>query len=221
MSEQAQKETEHPIFADDSNPTEVVTDPEKDTKGEPSQNPDARSLNRDRQVKSWSERIEKGEVSLDSIPDDMSWLKPLVKQELDDRSKRSDIEAIVKERIAAEKAEEAQKAQVKKAKDLKEKLKNLDLSDSDKKLMIGQYERFREKGMSEADALEEAMNVYDTLAKAGDKALSQMKEDMKIPATNKNVETEPEFGTEAFSKKGTSKDRVQKMEALLRANGRK
>jgi hypothetical protein len=218
MSEQEQKGPEHDLFKDnDSLGSESLTDPATDTakEGEQKQKPDLGSLNRAKQVNVWAERIEKGEASFDSIPEDQEWLKSLVEDEVKERAKRSDIDSIVRQRLEEERKAEARKAQSQKYEALKKDLQTADLTDSDKQLIAAKYDSLKAKGLSNADALEEALDVYKVISKSGEDALSQMKEDMQIPLYTAPVEDkEPEYGTEDFFQKGDAQDRVERMEQI-------
>lgn len=221
MTDSTQNEAELSIFGDsDSDSTDEGTASGSTTGDNPTK-PDLGAINRERQIKVWADRVEQGEVSLDELPKNLGWLKPFVSDEVGRRVRSQDIDALVEQKLAERQAKEAKARAEERFAELKAKAANLDVDDSTKELIEVSFARLVRKGLSKADALEEALSTYEVVAKSGDEAVNQLKKAMKIPTTTTTTKnTEPEYGSEDFHKSGDSKSRVEKMEAILKASGR-
>ena len=219
MSEQTQNQDDS-IFADENiQASDELTESAEDTYVNQSQ-PDLGAINRAKQVKTWADRIESGEADLNRLPTNLQWLKPLVEDEVNNRTKSKDVGAIVQAELARVRAEENSRAQNAKFADLRKKANSLDVDDSTKLMIEEGYKRFVAKGLSKADALEEALNTYEIVSKSGDVAVNELKKRMQVPLVTKQVkDSAPEYGTDEFINHGTAKDRVAAMEAMLKAGG--
>lgn len=219
MSEQTQKAADQKIF--DSKPSDGLTAPTEDTlKSEPKLNTDSGTINRERQIKVYADRLESGELTVETIPENMKWVAPLAEQEIDRRRREGDVDALVEAKLAKLQQEQTRKAQQTKFAELKQKANSMDLEDSDKLMIEEAVQRFRSKGMSQADALEEALSTYEIVSKSGESAVTELKNRMNIPLKTKAVQDdEPEYGTEEFFAKGDSKSRIEKLEKIRQSTG--
>lgn len=215
MSDQTQGAVEQ-IFANETPPEGVTAPAETTLKSESTQKPDLGAINRERQIKVWADRVEKGEVSVEELPEGQEWLRPLVAQELQSRASANDIDAIVERKLAEAERKRLMAEEEARFTRLQKKAQELDIESSDKQLIQDGYARLVKKGMSHADALEESLAIFEALQKGGEATIQEMKKRMEIPTQTKKVDdSEPEFGTEEFTKKGTSAERMAKMEKLL------
>jgi hypothetical protein len=214
MSDQTQGQVEQ-VFASNGS-SEVVTVAAENMKNDSMQKPDLGAINRERQIKVWADRVEKGEVSVDELPEGQEWLKPLVAQEIQTRASANDIDAIVERKLAEAERKRRLAEEENRFKQLQKKAQTLDIEESDKQMIQDGYARLVSKGMGHADALEESLAIFEALQKGGEATIQEMKKRMEIPVQTKKVDdSEPEFGTEEFAKKGTPEQRIAKMEALL------
>lgn len=221
MTDSTQNDAELSIFEDDNSDSTDEGTAGGSTASDNSTKPDLGAINRERQIKVWADRVEKGEVTLDELPKNLGWLKPFVNDEVGRRARAQDIDALVEQKLAERQAKEAKAKAEARFAELKAKAANLDVDQSTKDLIELSFARLVRKGLSKADALEEALSTYEVVAKSGDEALNQLKKAMKIPTVTTNAKsTEPEYGSEDFFKTGDSKSRVEKMEALLKNAGR-
>lgn len=220
MSEQTQNAGDS-IFADvNTKVADGLTESAEDTNSEPKPKTDLGAVNRAKQIKVWADRIELGEATLETLPSNMSWLKPLVEDEVNSRTKSKDLDAIVEAKLAEKEAALRAKSEAQKFEELKAKANSLDLDQGSKILIQKAVDRFRAKGMTPANALEEALNLYEITNQSGDVAVQELKKRMKVPLVNQAVsDTEPEYGTEEFIRKGDSKSRIAAMESILRGGG--
>ncbi len=218
MSEHTHGKSE--LFGD-TNASDGVTVPAEDTNTDPKlpeSNLGQRS--RDHQIKIWADKLESGETTADAMPENLEWLKELALEEVSNRSKAKDIDARVEAKLAERERVAAKKSSENKFEEQKAQLSQLDLTDSDKALLDATYKRLMTRGLSRADALEEAISTFDTLSKAGQYALDQQKKRMNIPLVSKAVETEgPGIDSEDFHKKGDATSRVAAYEAEIRSKG--
>jgi len=105
---------------------------------------------RDQQVEAWTAKITSGEKSLEDLPANLKWLKPLVEEKLG--TKAPDI----KETVASAIKEEREAA---KLETLLEDLKELP---KEKKVKLNEkIKHFRSKGLSKLDAVETAMEALN------------------------------------------------------------
>lgn len=185
MSENNTEEGE--LFATDT--SEAVTDSANDTDDQATesgseQEQDALELeepegktstaedNRQKQIKATAAKILTGELSLDTLPEDMKWMKkdlqPLVKQEVD-------VKAIIREEIEAEHQKKDFTA-------LKSTLNEAGLTKDQKATLQAKYKALRQKNLSELDALQFAMEMSGVDLHSA--ALEAEKAKMRLPKSS-------------------------------------
>lgn len=218
MSDQKQGDSDSIFDIEDNTiANDLVTESGASSKADETPKADMAIRNRNQQIKVWADRVEKGEVELNALPANLKWLKPFVEDEVNARFQSRDIDTLVEQKLARARAEERSKSEAKRFELLKAQANSIDADDSTKRAIQAKFEHYRGKGMSNADALEEALSTYETILKAGENATDEMKKRMQIPTKNKPVnDNVPAFGTEEFNRHGDSKSRVAEMEKLLR-----
>lgn len=220
MSDQTQQDADLSLFGD-STPADGVTEPTANTNSD-STSPNLGAINREKQVKTWSDRIESGEATLESLPQNLGWLKPLVQDEVAKRTRTQDVDALVEAKLAEREARQRQQAEAQRFETLKSEVATLELEDTDKQILETSFKRLVTRGLSKADALEEAMSTFKVIAKSGEIAKTELKKAMNIPTVNKQVKDSiPEVGSPEFAKWGDSKSRVEQMEKIRLQGGMK
>ena len=118
----------------------------EDSKGESQEKGKAQSA-RDKMVADWTKKIESGAKTLDDIPKDQSWLRPLIEAQ-----GKPNLDKTIETKLA-------QREQQKEFQALKGELLDMGL-EREKRLTIEQeYKEFRAEGMSELKALKAACKV--------------------------------------------------------------
>jgi len=227
MSEQTQDnidqifvdETEKKIEVKDNENSDNLTETPKVTTGEQEASNKLSLKNRDKQLEVWADRVEKGEVNLSELPKNLNWLKPLIEEEIATRVNKQDVDALVEAKINQIRESEAKIEQEKRFDSLKSKANSAEFSAETKALIQEGFTRLVSKGMTEADALEESLNIYDIVNQSGEIAVKELQKRMNIPTQNQPKPENIQFGDDNFSKQGDSKSRVEKMENQLRQSG--
>lgn len=216
MSEQTTDNSEL-LFAEDSANADGVTEPGGSTVGDSTPKDQIGLREKNKQIDVWATRILNGESSINDLPKNLAWLKPLVADEVNKRNQQNDVKAIVAAEWAQREAEAKRQASESKFNELKLKATKMGLSESDQALVQAKFERLRANGLDKAIALEEALEAFEIVNKAGEQATMELKKRMQVPSQTKSTpDTEPEFGTPEFFQKGDSKTRIERMENIMR-----
>ena len=101
-------------------------------------------------VNSWTKKVKGEAKTLDDIPEDQAWLKPLVEAKLGKKAE-VDNDAIDKRLDERENARRFDS--------LKDELKSVGITKDQKSTLEGKYKSLRGKGLSKLDSLEMAMEI--------------------------------------------------------------
>lgn len=170
-------------------------------------------VERQKQVDVWYSRIASGEATLDQVPADQKWLKPLITSRLDAVSKTPDIERLVEQKLA-ERDDRAKFAS------LKETLKHTKLTALQRKELEAEYKDFRGDGVRPSKALEKAMRIVGVEFDR-ETAPEELRQAMRLHPTGQRLRTDSSDALtdpESF-KKLPETERLKKLEEL-RKKGR-
>lgn len=220
MSDNTQGDSDLSIFGDTTS-SDGATEPTEDTNSEPkSKETDLAVFNKEHQIKVWSDRLEKGDKTLDDLPKNLKWLEKEVVKELEKRQKSNDIDARVEAKLAAKEKERQAREDAARFEELKAKANAMEIDPENKLLIEAKVKKLVADGLSQAKALEHALEIYEVIAKSGEIAVSELKKRMQIPTTSKSAgQDKPDVSSEDFYKQGNSKTRVEEYERIIREGG--
>lgn len=125
-------------------------------------------VQRQKQIDTWADRIEKGEVQLEDLPSNLHWLKPYIESKLNPKKQitQDDIERMFEER-------EMKKEFQRELSDLK----SMSLSADQKQLLNAKFDSLLKGGLNELTALRTAKEI----ANISDSSVEAKREAMKMP----------------------------------------
>ncbi len=132
-------------------------------------------VQRKKMVDAMTLKVTEGEVDLDNLPAKQKWMKPLIEQQLGLQKKEVEFSQSADQIIEKKLAE---KEEAKRFKNLVEFTKTLPLGE--RKIIAEKFKTFRERGLSQSDALETAHEVVGS-SKEDDSMILQKR--MAIPET--------------------------------------
>ena len=165
----------------------------------------AKEIAKERQLKAWLNKINNGDKTIDDLPRNQRWLKPLLEKQLNSAKAvrkveaEYDIDEIVERKIA-EKEDKREFTLMKSA------LEDMDLTPSQKSDLSSEFKDLRGAGLSRAVALQKAMKI------AGVRANDALAEAMMPPRVS-TQKTKVADG-ENWWKEGDSKSRMEKLAEL-------
>jgi len=166
-------------------------------------------IERQKQVDAWALKVIKGETSLDELSGSLSWLYLPVKKQLDAQNQTPDIEKVVALKMAEQK-------DVEKFQTLKDQLKQVTLSTSQKMEIEAEYQDLRGSGISKAKALLKAVKMAGVRFDSSDELRSKM----TLPKSSGYREPENESVQGDLEKVLQIKDpqkRIQTLEKIRKA----
>jgi len=137
-------------------------------------------LAKEKLVEDWARKVKRETKTLDDIPEDQSWLKPLVKAKLSDK---------IDDNVIDKKLDEREN--VRKFESLKSELNSMGITKEQKSTLEGKYKFLREKGLSQLDALLTSMEMAgvnpDEMALDAKRYAARL----RTPGTYKKGEADP------------------------------
>lgn len=173
-------------------------------------------INKQKQVEVWSNRILSGEADLSDLPKDKAWLKPLISKKIEQQETNLNVEALLEKKLAEREAKARKERELQEFAEFKSQISELD--SEEKEIINAKRKVLISKGLSPIEALKEAYDYYKVASRANEVSRQELRKNLSLPAIKPKATAQNEtldYTDPDFHKKGSSRDRIAKMEAML------